>query len=234
MILKIGSIYSLMYTNWKTNFKIYAFIMWPGGGVTKTHLLNLGAVQLSILDRAKMVRVIVQLSKVPNSSKYNGRLLYTIFKRYMPREMSKCYRTFHTNLIVQASLINYGLNKEEDFTDIELSGQSRELYMKAQRDFQVKAINWYSKRGYNMDAIKNKMASTTDVTGKTAAGQTKGAMPGVMKPATKPATHSAIKETHEEEIKKTTTPVQPPTTTPTNDGGDNTPPSTDGGSEFGY
>jgi len=189
MILKTGAIYSLRYVRWKTNYRIYAFIMFPGGGSTKTHLLNIGAKQLNILDRAKIVRVIVQLSKIPNSNKYNGRLLYKIFKSYLPREIKKCYRTFFTNYITQASLINYGLNKSEDFTELELSSQSKELFEQAQKDFQVKAMNLYSKRGVKLNEVKKTMAGDNSGLIKEEENKVSTITPG-----TKSATKSAVKE----------------------------------------
>jgi len=194
--------------------------MFGGNAFTKTHLLNIGAKQLSIIDRAKMMRVIVNLSKIPNSSKYTGRVLYTIFKAYMPREMAKCYRTFHTNLITQAAIINYGLNKEEDFSEFELSGQSKLLYAEAQRDFQVKAINWYSKRGVNLNALKDTLSTPTVDTPSTNASsdKTTGSNPVNKISGIKPGTRSAIRgavEPKEDENKEPETP-------------------SDDGSEFGY
>ena len=158
MILKTGAIYSLRYTRWKTNFKIYAFIMWGGGPSSKTHLLNIGAKQLSILDRTKIIRTIVRLSKIPTSNKYDGRMLYKIFKTYLSREIKKCYRTFFPHAISQSALVNYGLNKAEDFTEMELAGTNQQLFEQAQRDFQIKAMNLYSGRGHDLKKVKGSMA----------------------------------------------------------------------------
>lgn len=159
MQLRTGAIYSLYYLRWKTNFKIYAFILWPGGGTTKVHLLNLAAKQLNIMERARIVRTIARLMKIPNATKYNGKLLYKIFKTYLPIEIQKCYRTFFPQYIHSAALINYGLNDPSKFTEMELSGQAKSLYDQALRDFQVKALNWYTKRGYDMEQVKKMMAS---------------------------------------------------------------------------
>lgn len=217
MILKTGAIYSLRYAYWKTNYKIYALVLWPGGGITKTHLLNLGAKQLSILDRTRIIRTIVRLSKVPNANKYDGRMLYKIFKTYLNREISKCYRTFHTYGIVQASLINYGLNKEEDFSEIELSSQSKELFNQAQKDFQVKAMNLYSGRGAKLNSVKETMAGSSD---SNLIQDDNSGISGSGKPnvntGTHSATHSAIKENQNND-----------NTIDNDDGGDD-------GTEFGY
>lgn len=246
MILKIGSIYSLRYTRWITNYKIYAFVLWPGGGDTKTHLLNIGAKQLNIMERTKLVRIIVQISKTPNANKLNGRVLYKIFKTYAPREISKCYRTFFTNQITGASLLNYGINKSEDFSQIELMGQSKELYDQAQRDFQMKAINWYSKRGYDMKKTGESLAGATKPSPVKEVGtdnKTPGAKPNITS-GTRPATHSAIKEVQEkmeqqaqqqkEQQVNNVVKEEVPQTNKNNDddGNNNTP--VDDGSEFGY
>ena len=132
--------------------------MWPGGGHTKTHLLNISAKQLNILDRTKIIRTIVRLSRIGHSNNYDGRMLYKIFKTYLPREIKKCYRTFFTHGISQIALINYGLNKSEDFTELELAGQDKALFDEAQRDFQVKAMNLYSGRGHDMNKVKSTIA----------------------------------------------------------------------------
>jgi len=160
-LLATGSIYSLFYTNWKTNIKIYAFILYGMG--PKVHLLNLGARQLSVVDRAKIVRVIVKLSKIKNSTKYNGALLYRIFKQYLWREISKCYRTLHSHLITKAALINYGLNNEEDFSDLEKSFQNKQMFEQARRDIIMKLINLYTGRGVKLNTLKNKFATTMNV-----------------------------------------------------------------------
>lgn len=191
MVLRTGAIYSLRYTNWKTNYKIYAFVLWPGGGMTKTHILNIGARQLSIIDRTRIIRTIVRLSKIPHSSKYDGRMLYKIFKTYLPNEIRKCYRTFFTHLITQASIINYGLNEENDFTEIELASQSKELFNEAKRDFQVKAMNLYSGRGAKMNDVKKSMAGdNTSLIKEQEGGANVNQVSG-----TRPATRSAIKNT---------------------------------------
>lgn len=197
MLLKIGAIYSLRYQRWQTNYKIYAFILWPGGGATKTHLLNIGAIQLNVIDRARIVRTIVRLSRIPQATKYNGRLLYKILKRYLPNQIRKCYRTFFTNFITHAALINFGLNNPEDFSEMELGGQSKELYLQAQRDYQVKAINWHSKRGYDMKKAETSMAGAEKVEG-SKVDQTTAGGPVINKPAVKSAIKEAPKDDGDE------------------------------------
>jgi len=157
MQLRTSAIYSLKYEAWKFNPKIYAFILWPGSSSTKVHLLNLSAKQLNIIGRAKLLRGIVKLSKTPGASKFNGRVLYQLFKTYFPQEIKVCYRTFFLQKIYAAALINYGLNLPEEFTTEELRGQSSAVYNEALKDYQVKAMNWYSKRGYTTAAVKKLM-----------------------------------------------------------------------------
>lgn len=196
MQLRTGAIYSLSYARWVTNKKIYAFILWPGGGYTKTHLLNISAKQLNILDRTKIIRTIVRISKIPSSNKYNGRILYKIFKTYLPNEIKKCYRTFFTYAITNIALLNYGLNKEEDFSELELANQDKILYEQAQRDFQIKAINMYSGRGYKMEETKKTIAGDNSDLIKDEEGGSN------VISGTKPAIRPAIKE----DIKKENTP----------------------------
>lgn len=210
MILKTGAIYTLRYVRWKTNFKIYAFILWPGGGMTKTHLLNLGAVQLTIIERARLVRTIIKLAKVPTATKYNGRLLYQIFKTYHRNEIKKCYRTFFTHFITQASLINYGLNSADEFSELELRGQNKQLFDQAQKDFQIKALNLFSQRGAQMKEVEKQFA-----------GSTTGGKATVSKEQEKPEVPNE-NETKPGTITENKTPQTP-----------NKPPSDDGG-EFGY
>jgi hypothetical protein len=217
MILRTGAIYTIFYQRWKTNYKIYLFCLWPGGGMTKTHGLNLGANQLNIMERAKIVRTIVRLSQIPQSTKYNGRLLYKILKTYLPNEIKKCYRTYFTNYIQKAALINYGLNKEEEFSDLELNGQAKDLYEKAQRDFQVKAMNLYSKRGYKMDAVKSTLAGDTPKT------DTQSGISGI-KSGTRSATRPTTGQQYNNAIEK----IKKPLTSKDIDN------SNDDGNEFGY
>jgi len=164
-LLSVGSIYSIWYSNWKTNTRNYVFILYGGG--PKVHSINIGAKQLNIIDRAKIVRVIVKLAKIKSSTKYTGVLLYKIFKQYLPKEIKKCYRTYHKVFITQASLINYGLNSPEDFTQLELSMQDKQLYEKARRDFLIKMLNLYSGRGVKKAAIENTFATPIETTTKT-------------------------------------------------------------------
>lgn len=155
-VLALGSIYSLWYQQWKTNNKVYAFILFGAG--QKVHALNLGARQLNVSDRAKIVRVIVKLTKIKQSTKYNGALLYRIFKMYLPREMNKCYRTYYRQWITRSALINYGLNSEEDFSELELKFQDKNLSAQAKNDFLVKMLNMATGRGTAMTATTSTFA----------------------------------------------------------------------------
>lgn len=161
MIYKTGSFYSLYYTQWKKNIKIYAFILYGGPGVDKVHALNIGAVQLNIVDRAKLMRVLVQLMKIPASNKYTGAMLYRILTTYIKPVIKKCYRTYIKTYISKAALINYGLNKEEDFTELEKNFADKDLYKKATQDLIIKTLNLYSKRGVALKTVENSFAKPT-------------------------------------------------------------------------
>lgn len=157
-MMRIGSIYSINYINWKHNPKAYAFIMYDGAG-NMTHLLNLGARELSIVDRGKLIYLIKKLSEVPGSSKYTGLTLYRIFQRYALPQIKKCYRTFLKQFIHSYSLINFGLNKQEEFKDYELQYQNKQLYDAAKSDLIVKLMNLYTHRGFNAKKIINSFAA---------------------------------------------------------------------------
>ena len=161
-LLATGSIYSLWYLKWNTNIKIYCFVLYAGPGTPFVHGLNLGARQLSPMDRARIIRVIAKLIKIPQSSKYTGAVLYRIFKTYLPREISKCYRTYNKNLISKAAILNYGLNKPEDMQDIEKQFMNRELFLKSRADVLMKLINMYTGRGVAKETLEGTFATPID------------------------------------------------------------------------
>mgnify|MGYP006919564913 FL=1 len=56
--LRIGSIYSFFYTTWKTNIKVYAFILYSGPNSPHVHAINLAAQQLTNYDKIKLITTI--------------------------------------------------------------------------------------------------------------------------------------------------------------------------------
>lgn len=156
---RTGAIYSVRYTHWKKNFNIIAFILFGNPLVPKVHALNLAAKELTSVDRAKLVHTIVKLGKVNNATYYNGRVLYRIFVTYLLPQVRKCYRTYFHNYVHQASLINYGLNKPEDFTEQDLRIYNPTLYLQAKKDWLVKLMDLYSKRGVDFQAIRDQFAT---------------------------------------------------------------------------
>lgn len=157
---KVGAVYSILYSNWKTNpTRIYPFIFYCG--VSKIHALNLGARQLSQLNRMKLIRVISQLSKLPMATKWNGRQLYAIFKRYAPDAVRQCYRTYWRGFVTTSTLVNYGLNKKEEFLDIELKYVDKNLFNKAKKDIIVNTLALFNKKGVQLSSIKDSFAKTT-------------------------------------------------------------------------
>ena len=111
------------------------------------HCLNLSAVQLSTLNRIKLVNIIKRLSVLDNATKYNGRVLYNIFKRYAPDAVRQCYRTYWRQYISRYALTNYGLNKKEDFDELEKNYQDKSLFESAKRDLIVSMLNMYTRKG---------------------------------------------------------------------------------------
>jgi hypothetical protein len=153
----VGGIYSLEYSSWITNFKIYGLVLYGLGA--KVHILNLSAVQLSTMQRIRLMRGIITMSKIQNDAiSSNGRMLYRIFKTYYPREVSKCYRTLFNTFIVRSSLINYGLHKKEYYDNQPDSIRNNTMLLKAQRDMMMKMFNLFSRRGVEMQALQASLA----------------------------------------------------------------------------
>lgn len=156
---RTGAIYSVRYTHWKKNFNIIAFILFGNPLVPKVHALNLAAKELTSVDRAKLVHTIVKLGKLNNATYYNGRVLYRIFVTYLMPQVRKCYRTYFHHFVHQASLINYGINKPEEFTEQDLRIYNPTLYLQAKKDWLVKLMDLYSKRGADFQAIRDQFAT---------------------------------------------------------------------------
>jgi len=156
--MRTGAVYSFFYSGWKTNLKIYAFIMYAGPASNYAHALNLGAVQLSNFDRIKVIRVIQKLSKVQNSTYYNGFLLYKIFKTYLRNEMNKCYRRYKKHAINRVALLNYGINKKSEFSETEIKMFDRSQYAQANNDYIVKMMNMYTNKKFDINEYRNNFA----------------------------------------------------------------------------
>lgn len=157
--LRTGSFYSISYARWKTNpNRIYIFVLFGSPVTDKVHALNLGARQLSTLDKARVVHTIARLSKIPTASKYSGQMLYRIFTSYLRNQVKLCYRTYFHSSITRATLFNYGLNKKEDFTDADLRVYNPNMLQEAKRDFLVRMINMYTLRGLDVQSLQASLA----------------------------------------------------------------------------
>jgi hypothetical protein len=227
--LRMGGIYSLYYTNWKYNFKVIAFILWGNPVTPKVHALNLAAIELTSVDRARLVHVIARLAKVPNTSIYSGLLLYRIFLMYCRPQVMKCYRTYlHAN-ISSVALVNYGINKPEDFTAADFKLFDPKRWADAKSDYLVRLMNMYTRRGVKLTSVQNTLAKI-----KTPTLPTPPVAPG------KPAVD--IKPTPEKEKEETTEPMEGAATATTipepepdeGDQGDQGGPEGGGPGEFGY
>ncbi len=153
--LRLGSIYNIYYSQWKSNIKVIAFVLYPG--MAKTHILNLAAVQLSTVDRLQITNIIKRLSAVKSSSSYGGAMLYNIFKTYAPQAVKKCYRTIWKHNITEGALINYGLNDKDSFTDLDLIGNSKKMIDQVKNDFIVNSIDLITGNGVK-ERITDKFA----------------------------------------------------------------------------
>ena len=156
VMLKTGGIYAFHYQFWKHNLRVTAFIL--HGGLTKVHALNLSAKELSTANRLKLVFIIKRLASVDASSKYSGVVLYRILRKYAPNAIKQCYRTYHTSGVKKYSLVNYGLNKEEDYTDVEKMGYSRDGYNEAKNRFVVTMLNTFTRKGYEGNDVTTQFA----------------------------------------------------------------------------
>lgn len=160
MLLKTGAIYTLLYSRWKTNFKIYAFVLFGNPIIPKIHALNLGARQLTTIERAKLIHVINRLSKIPNINKYTGNMLYRILLTYCRKEVRKCYRTYFHQYVIGASILNYGLRTKEEFTAEDYKTYNKMLYEYAKKDYLVTLLNMYSRRGVNLKHLQDALSKT--------------------------------------------------------------------------
>lgn len=159
MNLRTGAIYTFWYNNWHTNMKVYAFIFYAGNQSPYVHALNIGAVQLNTFDRVRIVMTIKKLSKISNSTFYNGRLLYTIFKKYLWPQVRKCYRTYNKQYVQRAALINYGLNKASEFSIDDMKDSDQMQFGIAQRDLIIKIMNLYTGGGTKLSDFRQTFAT---------------------------------------------------------------------------
>lgn len=158
--LRGGTIWTLFYTRWKKNFKIYAFILYGGIASNKIHALNLGAQELNSADRAKIIAIIRRLGYVPGMKYVKGPNLYRLFNTFARPEIRKCYRTYFRHSVTKAALINYGILREGDLTDEEkeIKLTAAQLHRQAMNDMIVKVIS-NNKRAHTVDKLKSTLAT---------------------------------------------------------------------------
>lgn len=149
MLIRAGALYNIYYSRWKTNVPAprIVFVLYSPG-VGKLHCLQLSAKQLSIVNRLKLINIISKLSKVPAAQKWNGRILFNIFKQYAPDAVRQCYRTLWVNNIVTYSLINYGLNDPDSMLAEEKAYGDKGLYMQVKNNIIKKTLDMYTARGF--------------------------------------------------------------------------------------
>lgn len=118
--------------------------MYCGNQSDKVHLLNLSAIQLSTIDRLRLMQVLKRLIDAAKNQTFTGRQLYRILRQTVPSAIRNCYRTFFRSKITTFSLLNYGLNNEELFKNNPqlLSGNNKSLYDLANREFLIKSLNF--------------------------------------------------------------------------------------------
>ena len=199
-LIPTGCVAALRYTHWRHNQKIYAFILYSGAMTDRIHALNLAALELNAAERAKLVRTIIRLSKVPAASMLTGRMLYMIFKKYHPQEVKKCYRTYLFSRVVGYSIAAPGLNKAEDVKPEKIGKPDPVLANQARADIILRALHLHSQRPSALAKVKAMFAGTP----------------------TKPAPAEPAKKTETPGHKdQSTKPDQGPSTTGTPEGGSN-------------
>lgn len=148
--LALGSFYRITYSQWKTNPRVTAFVLWPGiVGGNKVHILNLSAIQLSAIDRIRLMQVLKRLITASQKQSFTGRQLYNILKTYAPGAIRSCYRTMWRQYVTNYALVNYGLNSKEFFdkNPILLQRNNKQLYDLAAREFMIKSLNFMTNKG---------------------------------------------------------------------------------------
>lgn len=163
MYFSVGTIYSIKYLDWKTNPKIFGFIFYQGTTRNtpgnKIHILNLAAVQLSLLDRVRLFNIIKQLTKVESARYYTGLVLYRIFKTYARHQIKKCYRTLHADRVAMASIVNYGIKRKEDIPRESFIFSNKTLYYMAQRDIMKRKMDNFLSRDVERNDIAKSYSS---------------------------------------------------------------------------
>lgn len=155
-VLFTGSFYRITYSQWKTNPRITAFVLYAGPQGNKTHLLNLSAVQLSTIDRIKLIQVLKRLITASKTQTFTGRQLYRMLKQYCPGAIRSCYRTMFRQYITSYALVNYGLNSQEFFENnkLLLQGNNKQLYDLANREILIKSLNFITGKGAQFSFAK--------------------------------------------------------------------------------
>lgn len=166
--LQLGSFYRLTYSRYITNPRVSAFILWPGLVTgTKIHLLNLSAIQLSTIDRIRLMQVLKRLIDASKTQTFTGRQLYRILKQTVPGAIRNCYRTFHREYVTSYALLNYGLNNEDFFKNNPqfLTGNNKSLYDLANREFLIKSLNFMTGKRAEFSFAKPVIAPINKPTG---------------------------------------------------------------------
>lgn len=165
--LQLGSFYRITYPPWKTNPRITVFVLYCGQNSDKLHSLNLSAIQMSTVDRIRLMQVLKRLIDAAKTQTFTGRQLYRILKQTVPNSIRSCYRTFFRSKVTSFSLLNYGLNKEELFKNNPqlLAGNNKSLYDLANREFLIKSLNFMTGKRAEFSFAKPVIAPINKPTG---------------------------------------------------------------------
>lgn len=145
-LLRTGGIYRIIYTTWKTQERPISFILYSGPN--KIHALNINAKSMSILDIRKFVIFVNRMKKIKGVEKYNGRILYSILRKYFPDIIRKTYRTYTTSNVLGFSLVSTGIIPSQFYTEYEKNYYNKFIYNQSQFDTLLKVFNLESKTKY--------------------------------------------------------------------------------------
>lgn len=159
-LLRNFSIYRVNYAHYQQTINPIAFILFSGVG-SKIHCIYLNAPGMDSFARMKFIGILKRLKdlKVP----WNPRMMFRILKVYAPEVLRSGYRTLRKIYVNRIALINYGLNKEEDFSKemLQESLKDRALFYSKNRETVSKVLDQLNRRGISVTKYNSIFAKTS-------------------------------------------------------------------------
>lgn len=159
-LLKNFSIYRIYYSHYQQTLNPIAFVLFTGPG-TKVHCIYLNAPGMDSFARMKFIGILKRLKdlKVP----WNPRMMFRILKVYAPEVLRAGYRTLWKIYVNRIALINYGLNKEEDFSKelMQENLKDRALFYSKNKETISKVLDQLNRRGISVTKYNSVFAKTS-------------------------------------------------------------------------